>query len=325
LSNEAKVGSLVLITLFVLSGTFLYIANVQVGKKRVNYQTYFKNASGLEEGTIVRYGGMRAGVVTGVHPSAKDPTRIEVAIQVNADAPVNADSIAMVSAISPVGNKHLEITVGNNSARRLKPGETIPSQEEVSLNEVMNKISSLADNAAATIGDVRKAVNSVTNDANDVLANLKTLTGPENQKNVAQIINGANDLLAKEAPKIDRIVENVDRLTANADKLVSDFRVVADNANQTVAGANRLVDETREPLKRDLEELEKTIVEARKTLEEVRGIVGVNREKVNEMVENLDSASRNLDEFTNQIKRQPWSLIRIKPEPDRKVPVPGGK
>jgi phospholipid/cholesterol/gamma-HCH transport system substrate-binding protein len=322
LSNEAKVGSLVLITLVILSGTFLYIANVQVGKKRVNYKTYFKNAAGLDEGTLVRFGGMRAGVVTDVHPWKQDPTRIEVDMQVNADVPVNADSVAMIAAISPVGNKHLEITSGDNAARRLKPGDTINSQEEISLNDLMNKISSLADTAGVTVDELRKNINKITDDANDVLANLKVLTGPENQKNIAEIIDGANDLLARESPKIDRIVENVDRLTVNADKLIADVRGVADSANQTVGNVNRTVDEVREPLKKDLAELEKTIVEARATLEQVRGVVGVNRDKVSEMVENLDAASRNLNEFTDRIKLQPWSLIRIKPEPDRKVPQP---
>src|SRR5262245_38802650 len=119
MSKELKVGAFVLVSLLIFLGTFVYVANVQLRGGRFTYKAYFRHAGGLEPGSTVRFGGITEGTVTAVHPWREDPTKIEVLLEVKEGTPVNADSIALLTAVSPLANKYLEISTGSKEAPRL--------------------------------------------------------------------------------------------------------------------------------------------------------------------------------------------------------------
>jgi hypothetical protein len=48
--------------------------------------------------------------------------------------------------------------------------------------------------------------------------------------------------------------------------------------------------------------------------------VKANDYKIDDTIENLRTATQNLDDLTESVKQRPWSLIRIKQPEDRKVP-----
>ncbi len=52
----------------------------------------------------------------------------------------------------------------------------------------------------------------------------------------------------------------------------------------------------------------------------VQTVVSENREDINDSFENIRITTDNLNDFTRDIKEQPWSLVRIKQPGDRKVP-----
>jgi hypothetical protein len=49
-------------------------------------------------------------------------------------------------------------------------------------------------------------------------------------------------------------------------------------------------------------------------------IVRANDYKIDDTIENLRTATENLDDLTESVKQRPWSLIRIRQPEDRKVP-----
>ena len=69
---------------------------------------------------------------------------------------MNADSTAMLTSLSPLGDKYLEITTGSNKARRLPSGATIPSTEPVSLDDLARQASALIPTVQSTLQDVQK-------------------------------------------------------------------------------------------------------------------------------------------------------------------------
>ena len=46
-----------------------------------------------------------------------------------------------------------------------------------------------------------------------------------------------------------------------------------------------------------------------------------NDEHIKRLIESFRTSSQNLAEFTADVKQRPFSLFRIKPKPDRKVPA----
>jgi hypothetical protein len=55
-------------------------------------------------------------------------------------------------------------------------------------------------------------------------------------------------------------------------------------------------------------------------LADMQVLVKANDYKIDDTIENLRTATENLDDLTESVKQRPWSLIRIRHPEDRKVP-----
>lgn len=321
MSNEAKVGAFVIVALIIFVATFISVANVELAGEKIRYKTYFDFAGGLESGHMVRFGGLKAGVVTDIRPWTEDPTRIEVLLEMRGDVPVNAKSVARIASLSALGNNYLEVTPGEMNAPRVEPGGTIDSMETVTLDDLTKKIADVTDTAQDVMKDVHRDFRMIAEDAHVLLTNLQELTGDKNQRNVEKMLENTNLLVEELRPKIDQVTEDISETLEKAQGMTDEFTKLAKNADVTVTNLNGMIQDAREPLKRDLEELELTLREARELLDQIQALVAVNEENVNESIENFRVASRNVEELTDELRQRPWRLIRAKPKPDRQVPL----
>jgi phospholipid/cholesterol/gamma-HCH transport system substrate-binding protein len=324
MSKELKVGAFVLASLLIFLGTFAYVANVQLRGVRIPYKTYFKYAGGVDPGSPVRFGGMKAGVITAIHPWHEDPTKIEVLLEIREGVPVNVNSTATLTSLSPLGDKYLEITSGTREARRLPPGATIASEEPVSLDDFAKQASALIPTVQSTLHDVQKDIDQLTGDARVVLANVQSMTGPQNQRNITLLLESARSLLDKESPRIDSVLQALERASSQASDALNEVHTAARAANETIANANRTIDEIRDPVKTDLAELQRTMIGAHRLIADLNAVVSANRYNIDDTLENFRVASENLRELTASVKQRPWMMIRGKPASDRAVPVVTG-
>jgi len=305
-TTEAKVGAFVLGCFSVLAFTLIYLINAQLGVHTVPYRTYLRYAGGLEPGASVLFGGISVGKVTAVRPAVSDPTRIEILLDVKDNTPLNEKSLAKLGLLSVMSSAALSITTGSNEAKRLPPGSTIPSQEAMSLDDITGKLAVVADNANGLITEVRGELHGISGDARTLLANLNTVTGPPNQRKIRDLLDNADAMLATERPKIDRLTDQLNTLSQHADA--------------TVQNVNGTVTELREPVRKDLAELQATLLETKHLLADMQVIVKANDYKIDDTIENLRTATENLDDLTESVKERPWSLIRIKQPEERKLP-----
>jgi ABC-type transporter Mla subunit MlaD len=254
----------------------------------------------------VLFGGINVGKVTAVRPAVSDPTKIEILLDVKQNTPVNAKSVAKLGLVSVMSGAALSITTGGNDARRLPPGSTISSQEAASLDEIAGKMAIVADNANGLITQARGELEGINGDARSLLANLNTVTGKPNQQRIRAVLDNVNEILATERPKIDRLTDQLNALSQHAD--------------ETVQNVNSTVSDVREPVRRDLAELQSTLLEAKRLLADMQVLVRANDYKIDDTIENLRTATENIDQLTESVKQRPWSLIRVKQPEDRKVP-----
>ena len=306
MTTEAKVGAFVLGCFSILAFTLIYLINTQFSGHTVPYRTYLRYAGGLEPGASVLFGGINVGKVTAVRPATSDPTKIEILVDVKQNTPVNEKSIAKLGLVSVMSGAALSITTGGNDARRLPAGSTISSQEAASLDEIAGKMAGVADNANGLITEVRGELQGISGDARSLLANLNTVTGKPNQHKIQAVLDNVNEMLATERPKIDRLADQLNALTQHAD--------------ETIQNVNGTVSDVREPVRKDLAELQNTLLEARQLLADMQVLVRANDYKIDDTIENLRTATENLDQLTESVKQRPWSLIRVKQPEDRKVP-----
>ena len=325
MSNEAKVGAFVIFALIIFVATFISVANIELAGENIPYKTYFDYAGGLESGHTVRFGGLKAGVVTDIRPWTEDPTRIEVMLEMRGDVPVNAKSVARIASLSALGNNYLEVTPGEMNAPRIEPGGTIDSMETVTLDDLTKRIADVTDTAEDVMRVVQRDFRMVAEDAHVLLTNLQELTGSKNQRNVEKMLENTNLLVEELRPKIDQVANDVSETLEKAQGMTDAFTKLAKNTDVTVTNFNGMIQDAREPLKRDLEELGLTLREARELLDQIQALVAVNEENVNESIENFRVASRNVEELTDELRQRPWRLIRAKPKPDRQVPMGPGR
>jgi phospholipid/cholesterol/gamma-HCH transport system substrate-binding protein len=305
-TTEAKVGAFVLGCFSILAFTLIYLINSQFSGHTVPYRTYLRYAGGLEPGASVLFGGINVGKVAAVRPAALDPTKIEILVDVKQNTPVNEKSVAKLGLVSVMSGAALSITTGGNDARRLPPGSTISSQEAASLDEIAGKMAVAADNANSLITQARGELEGISGDARSLLGNLNTVTGKPNQQRIRAVLDNANEMLATERPKIDRLTDQLNALSQHAD--------------ETIQNVNGTVSDVREPVRKDLAELQNTLLEAKQLLSDMQVLVRANDYKIDDTIENLRTATQNLDELTDSVKQRPWSLIRIKQAKDRKEP-----
>ena len=156
------------------------------------------------------------------------------------------------------------------------------------------------------ITEVQGELQGISGDARTLLANLNSVTGQTNQQKIRVLLDNVNAMLATERPKIDRLTDQLNALSQHAD--------------ETIQNVNGTVSDVREPVRKDLTELQNTLLEAKQLLSGMQVLVRANDYKIDDTIENLRTATENLDQLTESVKQRPWSLIRVKQPEDRKVP-----
>ncbi len=317
--EQAKVGLVVLVaTALFLTGVFT-IANLHVGGKYTTYKIYFKFAGGLEPGAPVRFGGLKVGRVSAVGVDPRDSTRIEVLLSVKGDTPVRADSQASISQLGLLGENYVEIKPGKAGAS-LPDGSVIPSAESQDLAELMRKMNALAEDARPLVQDLRKNLNHISEQADTLLTQLQDVTGEENRQHLASVMKQTDEMLTHNRPKIDAIAGNLKDASADLKPLMTDLRATNDKLQAVLKNADAMLGENRENVRASIAELEKTLVTTRALVDELNTRLTYNSDNLDVMLENFRQVSENFRELSDTVRQRPFSLIRIKPLPDRQPP-----
>jgi len=290
-------------------------------KKRVTYTTYFKFAGGLEPGTFVRFGGLKVGAVQSAEIDPQDSTRIRVRLAVNADTPVRANSRARISTLGFLGENYVEVSPGTRDAELLKPGSELPAAEIVQLADVFNNVNNITVNANKLVNDLDDKFLVLANNANQLISNLNNVVGPENRQHLQAALANVDALLAETRPHLKASLANMDTASGklaptieNANQTITQTKTLATNLNGTI-------EENRKEIHEALIRLRASLVEAQALMANVQDTLDNNRANLDETLENIRASSQNLKEFTDLVKRQPYSLIRVKTQKDREPPI----
>jgi phospholipid/cholesterol/gamma-HCH transport system substrate-binding protein len=319
MSDLAKVGLVVSLAALLLTAAVFAIANMHLGGQFADFKTYFKFAGGLEPGAAVRYGGLKVGRVKSVKVDPQDHTRIEVQLEVRADTPMRTDSQANIAQLGLLSENYVEITPGKSGAP-LQAGGTIPSAELQDLSALIRKMSGLVDSAQPLITDLHKNLNQISDRADVLLAQLNDITGQENQRHFRSILKETDGMIARNAVKIDKIADNFSSASDELKPLMADLRRTTDKLQKVLDNADGMIGENREQFKKTIADLDQSLVSANALIEQLQTTLTANSDNIDVMLENFRLVSENVREFTDTVKQRPFSLIRIKPLPDRLPP-----
>ncbi len=310
-SEEIKVGTVIAVAAVLFLTALIFVGGVNLfRKKKATYNTYLKFAGGLEPGSFVRFGGLKVGTVRAARIDARDSTRIQITFQVDRRTPIRTNSKARVSSLGLLGENYLEVSAGTRDAPLLLPGSEVPAVETAQLVDVINNVNSVTVGANKLVNDLDGRLLALADHVHQVINNVQAVVGPENRRHIASALANADTMLANfetASEKLNPTLENVNATVSRANALVDNFNAIAL--------------ENRAAIHTALLSLRDTLNDARRVMADVDDVLIGNRDNLDETLQNIRISSQNLRQFTDTIKRRPFSLIRIKAESDHVPPT----
>jgi phospholipid/cholesterol/gamma-HCH transport system substrate-binding protein len=329
------VGLFVLIAAVVLSGTAVAVWG-GVGRSGVSHRAYFKFSGGVQQGTAVRYGGMRVGTVQRVRIDAGDSTRIEIDFVVDPGTPIKADSVARLSSLGPLSDNYIEISTGTDRAALVPPGGVLTSSESVGLAQLGDTIQSLVpqvqqalekltlnlDSLQTTVG----RANDLLNDSNrsnvgQALARANDLLNDRNRSNLSESLNNFNGLLGDSRPRVSTGLTNISEASARLVPLLDDVKKTSARADQMLSNLDSALSENRPDLRASVTQLREVLANSTAVMDQLQAIMNQDAVDIDEILQDMRLSAANIRSLTETIKSSPASLIRGVNVKERK---PGG-
>lgn len=296
--NYFYVGLVVLVAL----GLFLAALMVITGRSGPTdrYVVRYSNVAGLGFGTAVYYQGFRIGQVETVTPEQKDgKTKFLVDFSITKGWQVPQDSVAQQLSSGLLSDVFIGILEGSE-ATLLKPGDEIAGVEG---------------------GDLFAAVGEL---AGEVTTLTRRKIAPLFDK-IGRGLDGISDRLESQGPRLvdqatklmDQLVEGSDRINAmlgkrNQDNLASTLEGASGTAQNLQALSNDLK-QTRQQLDVLLAEAGAVVSENRPevgaAMADLRVTLSALSQRIDAITYNLESASRNFDELSRELRRTPNRLL----------------
>ncbi|MBX2986294.1 MAG: MCE family protein [Bdellovibrionaceae bacterium] len=148
-----------LFILFAIGGALVSALSVAIKQgwfePRIRYQTTFEDADGVHAGTSVKMAGLQAGSVEGVELLADNRVRVNFYVLGKFRERIRQDSKAMLIRPFIIGDRVLEISVGNESLPAVAEHEHVTSEEAMDLmafmsgkrmNDAMGRLGLVLDN-----------------------------------------------------------------------------------------------------------------------------------------------------------------------------------
>ncbi len=279
-ANHLWVGAVTLLLLAALAAFIVWIARLGQGDRTEYDIFYAQSVSGLANGSQVSYAGVPVGQVIDISLSEENPEFVRVRIRVQEDVPILNGTTATIQA-SFTGVSTILLDGARGGAAPISCETTACPEDRPVIPAKDGGINALLNNAPLLLERLAT-----------LTENLNILLGPENQENLAGILQNSNRLtgeLANAAPRLENTfaelevalreageaLDAFEQATATTDQLLNqegpalaeELRGTLSSANDAAAALARTLEDTR-PAARALRE--STLPAAEATLQDLR-------------------------------------------------------
>lgn len=295
--NYIAVGTFLLV---LLTALIIWLA-VLSGRTEATHPYFmtFDNVMGLKEGGQVFFEGYPAGKIEDIVLSQDPDTptyRLNVSIRKGWDIP--EDSTAVITQAGFLSAVVVDIHAGKSS-NLLAPGDQIASLGATSIlstiSSAATKIEELSESTLKplleNLSEGTGAVKDLAVDVPVIIDNLKTFS--VDLKDSTQRFKG---FLSRNTKRVDTILTDVEVASANLSGLTNEFRITRKRIDHLLASIDNLVAHNRDTIDHSITDLHYTLE--------------VIATHIREIASNLESTTRNMNEFTAEIRRNPSTIIR---------------
>ncbi|MGA1792038.1 MAG: MlaD family protein [bacterium] len=198
ISTEAKVGLLVLLSMFILAFLTFHSGKMSFDKgKGYQLKVKFNSVAGLDPKARVKVSGVDAGYVKEINLVQGYP---ELTLWLGRGIEIREDAVAWVRSLGMMGEKYVEIEPGSLSYPLLKDGDRISKGLVAKdVDEMAESLGSLAEELIVIAQAVKKVVGT-----QDGQARLSLIV-----QNMEEMTSGMNEMVIQNQKEINRLVSNL--------------------------------------------------------------------------------------------------------------------
>lgn len=218
-SNTVIVGILTVITLGLSYWGFNFLKGKDIFNKENTYYVVYDRLQGLEASNPIYIRGYKIGQVDDVYFTDHTHSSFTVVLNVNSDIYVTDSTVARIFSNDLMGNKAIEIILGNNDSLRLKDGDTLIPQIEESLSEqVKLQMLPLKKEAEKLIIDLQNTAQQISYVLNENTGTKLAESFSKISKAIESIYGASNSLdsiLTGGRSNISKILNNFQSISKN--------------------------------------------------------------------------------------------------------------
>ena len=279
--REGSVGLLILLGIGLFAGLVLWLKGLTLGRQSYRVNFLFDNTLGMQEGTMVRFRGVRVGRVLAIQPGANQVTVVVEITQ--PDLRIPSDSTIQVNQAALIGDTTLEIT----PVRSLNDQELAlsPFKPKCQSQVIICDGDQLKGEVGANFKTLVRSTQSLVKTLADpqIINPLKVTLG-----NASQLTANAK-LLTKELTVLSqRLQGNLDPLFASANRAADKIGDAATQFEITGTAVNQLIASNRSNLIGTLDHLNQSSADLRTIMATLSPAV-----QNSQFLHNLDTLSAN--------------------------------
>ncbi|MDC8011142.1 MlaD family protein [Tahibacter soli] len=296
--NYTLVGAVVLAALALLLVGLYLITGSSGG--RADYHTYYRNVTGLRHGAPVFYQGYRIGQVSALTPErGADGTRYKVTLSVREDWPIPTDSIARLQSSGLLADVSIGIYEGKEK-NNLALGAEIKGEESSDIFGAMNELA--GEITSLTRTQITPLVRTLSQRVDSITGSL--------DKGTPEIVSQAQALLVR----LNHVSDAANDLLKPSNRqavsgILGDVRAVSVDLVTTKESLDTALIEIAAIAKENRPAVNEALTDLRAILSALSG-------RIDAIVHHLDAASRNVDEFSREIRKNPNRLL-LSPKADK--------
>ncbi|MBN1898999.1 MAG: MCE family protein [Spirochaetes bacterium] len=304
LSPEFKLGiiSIMVIAIFI-SSTF-FLGKIRFKEEGYKLRIKFNFIGDLKIGAPVIFaGGIRVGKVIDIQPAGD---QVEVVIYLNEEFKIKPGNEILIYTMGLLGEKYVEINGYEGEGEYLKDGDLVTGVDPISLDAMSIKLAKLMKGVfgpTLTDDEVKRSFSQLFNNAGDLAYNLDMLV-KENRpylRSTIMNIKNAADSLEK---NLVSVLEQVKKLTENISDISEENQK---RINETIKNLESTTIRLRSAMK-DLERSSNNLEDITRAVKRKQGTIGKLIYEA-EVYDNLKKTSDNLAKFSEQIKKNPRTLL----------------
>jgi phospholipid/cholesterol/gamma-HCH transport system substrate-binding protein len=258
-----------------------------------DYLVHYRNVTGLRYGAPVFYEGYRIGQVGQVTPEhTAEGTRYKVVLALRHDWPIPADSLARLQSSGLLADVAIGIREGS-SRERLRPGGELRGEEGgnvfVAMSELAGEISALTRTQLAPL--VRTLAQRVDSIGGTLDSNAPAIL--EQTRTLLERVNRASEALNDVLKPQNRAA--VGAILGEMKGLGSELRQTRATLDQALGDLAGIARDNR--------------ADVRRSVQDLAAVLGALSSRMDVITHHLESSSRNLDEFSREIRSRPNRLL----------------